>query len=1083
MRTNQNKSITLIEKMPFFETYSLIRKRMVIAVFVVLALLSFGNLVIADEKSEIFPQLGHSLWVNSVTFSPDGTMALSGSGDKTLKLWNIATGKCIRTFTGHSGQIESVVFSPDGYFALSGGSYKDETMKLWEVSTGRCIRTFTGHSGWVKSVAFSPDGQFALSGSVGPLKLWKVSTGKCIRTFTGHLGGVNSVTFSPDGHFALSVGIDGTLKLWEISTGKCIRTFNGNYSVRSVAISPDGSLALTGGADKTLTLWEVTSGRCVRKFTGHSNSITSVEISPDGTMALSGSKGTLKLWNISTGKCIRTFTESTGHVKSVAFSPDGTMVLYGYTNTLKLWDISTNRCVRTFTGHSNSVSSVAFSPDGRMALFGGYPSFKLWDISTGQCMRTFNGHPPALVKSVVFSPDGTLALSCGYYKDKALKLWDLPKGQCVRTLSGHSGRIYSVAFSPDGTLALSGSEDKHLKLWEVSTGRCVRTVYGHSSWGVRSVTFSPDGRKFLSGGCDKSLKLWDVSTGQCIRMFEGHPNNVYSVEFSPDGRMILSGSAHAGNNVDLLKLWEVSTGRCVYTFDGHSDGVNSVAFSPDGTLALSGSMDNTLKLWDISTGRCLRTFTGHLTDVKSVTFSPDGTLALSGSEDHTTRIWNVKTGKEIAKMVSFDDGEWVTITPEGYYNASVNGGKHLNVTIGTNVYSIDQYEETYYRPDIVKLAIKLGNTQTAIAKLQKHIKPVAMAKAQPPKIWFVSPAPSYETTRGYIEVRVKTEDITDTVDSVTFKVNFRPIAKAKVPVRPVRAGKKIREFSKQIPLKIGENWVEAEVKGKHGATRKTTILVMRKGKIKKLPVLYYFGAGVSKHSLNGLSLQYPDKDITGLAEVLKRQKEKVYKNVKAKVLVNEQATRANIIDGVETFFKNANQEDVAIFFISGHGMNSSAGEYHFIAYDTNPDRLSSTGVSWKFFNSLLKKSKASILLFSDTCHSGNIAGNAEWRNRANIDPNEFLRESARAGVFVFSSSSGDTVSREDPSWGHGAFAKALIDGLNGEAAYKKGLVKLSFLQDYVKDTVLELTDNTQQPVIPKLGGAGMLLDLVIAEKM
>jgi WD40 repeat protein len=114
------------------------------------------------EKPELFVQLGHKGGVTSVAFSPDGKFALSGSWDKTLKLWDVASGKEIRTFYGHASDIFSVAFSPDGKFALS-GSY-DTTLKLWYVESGKEIRTFYGHASDIFSVAFSPDGKYALSG-------------------------------------------------------------------------------------------------------------------------------------------------------------------------------------------------------------------------------------------------------------------------------------------------------------------------------------------------------------------------------------------------------------------------------------------------------------------------------------------------------------------------------------------------------------------------------------------------------------------------------------------------------------------------------------------------------------------------------------------------------------------------------------------------------------------------------------------------------------------------------------------------------------------------------------------------------
>jgi WD40 repeat protein len=240
---------------------------------------------------------GHTHWVFSVCLSGDGFKALSGSWDKTLKLWEVAIWRCLRTFEGHASYVRSVCLSGDGFKALS-GSY-DNTLKLWEVATGRCLRTFEGHTDVVLSVCLSPDGRFALSGSYDKtLKLWDVATGRCLRTFEGHTDVVCSVCLSPDGRFALSGSSDNTLKLWDVATGRCLRTFEGHTEpVSSVCLSPDGRFALSGSVDKTLKLWEVATGRCLRTFEGHRSSVSSVCLSPDGRFALSGSRNnTLKLW-------------------------------------------------------------------------------------------------------------------------------------------------------------------------------------------------------------------------------------------------------------------------------------------------------------------------------------------------------------------------------------------------------------------------------------------------------------------------------------------------------------------------------------------------------------------------------------------------------------------------------------------------------------------------------------------------------------------------------------------------------------------------------------------------------------------
>jgi len=798
-------------------------------------------------------------------------------------------------------------------------------------------------------------------------------------------------------------------------------------NVNAVAFSPDGKLALSGSRDKTLKLWEVSSGREIRTFKGHSSSINAVVFSPDGKLALSGSyDNTLKLWQVDSGREIRTFKGPSHWVKAVAFSPDGKLALSGSKdNTLKLWQVSSGREIRTFKGHSWSVNAVAFSPDGKLALSGS--------------------------------------------GDHTLKLWQVLSGREIRTFRGHSEGVNSIAFSPDGKLALSGSYDHTLKLWQVDSGREIRTFKGHSDE-VSSVAFSPDGKLALSGSSDYTLKLWQVDSGREIRTFKGHSSHVWAVAFSPDGKLALSGSFDK-----TLKLWQVDSGREIRTFKGHSQPVRAVAFSPDGKLALSGSWDDTLKLWQVDSGREIRTFKGHSYEVEAVAFSPDGKLPLSGSWDGTTRLWNIQTGKELAQMFTFDNDEWVTITPEGYYTASLNGAKYINVSIGTQSYSIDQYESIYHRPNIVKLAIKLGDTQQAIAQLTHGAQPIQFAQVQPPKIWFVSPQSGSETKAASIKVQIKTENIADSADAVTFFVNGRPMRKVK------SAKTSIQAQTQPIPLIVGENWIKAQVRGKAGATSETEpLLVIRQSREKPKPNLYYLGIGVAQYSHPQLRLKYPTKDVKGLETVLKQQQGKAYQRVFSKTLTDQQATRSNIIQNVMSFFEPAKQGDIAILFISGHGMNSDKLGYYFLSYDASPDQFEVSSVSWKDFN-VINDLKANVLLLADTCHSGNIAGNAVWQQRAKADPNQFLNDSHRSNVIVFASSSGGDFSLEDPKWEHGAFTKALIEGLGGKAAYKKGMVKLSFLQDYVRDRVVEITDGAQTPTIPRFEGSGSFFNLVLAK--
>ncbi|MDZ8241553.1 MAG: hypothetical protein RMZ69_31115 [Nostoc sp. ChiQUE01a] len=281
---------------------------------------------------------GHSNSVFSVAFSPDGRTIVSGSHDKTIKLWDVCTGRQIYTLEGHSSYIHSVAFSPDGKIFASGSD--DKTIKLWNVTTGRQIYTIQGHSDSVRSVSFSPDGKILASGSCDKtIKLWDVTTGRQIGTIQAHSSWVNSVAFSPHGKTLASGSDDKTIKLWDVITGRKIRTIKVHSdSVRSVAFSPDGKTFASGSDDKTITLWDVTTGRQISTIQAHSAWIRSVTFSPDAKTLASGGFGDIKLWDLTKGVQIHTLE---GHSLSVAFSPDGKILASGSGDkTIKIWQLA-----------------------------------------------------------------------------------------------------------------------------------------------------------------------------------------------------------------------------------------------------------------------------------------------------------------------------------------------------------------------------------------------------------------------------------------------------------------------------------------------------------------------------------------------------------------------------------------------------------------------------------------------------------------------------------------------------------------------------------------------------------------------
>jgi len=585
---------------------------------------------------------GHSGGIQSVSVTPDGKRAVSGSDDKTLRLWNLENGECLHALEGHNEGIQSVNVTPDGKKALSGS--KDNTLRFWDLENGECLRTFEGHNGRVRSVSVTPDGKKAVSGGEDKtLRLWDLEGGEFLRKLEGHGDWIECVSVTPDGKRAVSGSRDNTLRLWDLASGECLNKLEGHKDwVRSVSVTPDGKKALSGSDDKTLRLWDLENGKCLCVLENYIGGIQSVSVSPDGRKAVSGSDNkTLRLWDLESGECLCTLEGHSEGIRSVIVTPDGKRAVSGgWDETIRLWDLDNGERQRTLEAHNRSVQSVRVTPNGKHVLSGSRDkTLCLWGLENGDCLHTLEGHKD-WIECASVTPDGKQAVSGG--NDKTLRLWDLESGDCLQTLEGHSSLVECLSVTPDGKRVVSGSWDETLRLWDLENGECLHTLEGHNG-GIQSVSVAPDGKKAVSGSWDKTLRLWDLENGECLQTLEGHSSWVRSVRVSPDGKRVVSGSWD-----ETLRFWNLENGECLQTLEGHSSLIDCVSVTSDGKRAVSGSRDETLRLWDLESGECLCTLEGHRGIVQSVIVTPDGKRALSGSLDKTLRLWDLESGECIA---------------------------------------------------------------------------------------------------------------------------------------------------------------------------------------------------------------------------------------------------------------------------------------------------------------------------------------------------------------------------------------------------------------------------------------------------
>jgi WD40 repeat protein len=625
---------------------------------------------------------GHTGDVNCVDLSEDGRVALSGSDDKTLRVWNLGTGQCLKALeVSTSEAVNCVAFVKNGLQAVTGSG--DKSLRLWDLKTGQCLRVFDGHTGSVNSVALIKEGLQAVTGSCDKtLRLWDLKSGRCLQTMEGHTEAITSVAVSRDARLAVSGSADATLCLWDLKTGGCLRTMKGHTgSVLSVTVTGDGLYALSGSGDKCLRLWSLETGKSLCTMRGHIRDVLSVHMSADGRLAISGGEDdTIRIWELQKGRCLRTLEGHTNSVKSVFLSTDSRLVLSaGADKSIRLWEILTgkdheasiqlsrtrdfkeNKAEKDFLDQTIAqVESLCSKGDHESAysmLFEAWKAIgfrkyrkieaayqnmrdegRIKDLVFYSQQSMSRGHTD-VVLSVDATDNGRFAVSGG--ADKIIRLWELETGRCLRTLEGHTASVRAVSISPEGRFAVSGGDDETIRFWELETGRCIRSIEGHSG-SVCALRMSADGCFALSGGGLK-LHLWDLKTGQCLHAMEGHTNTIHTVCLTGDGKIALSGS-------DTIRLWDLRTGQCIHAMEEDTGSSVSVSMTADGRFCVWADYGGRIQFWDLEKKQCLRSMKSRIRGLSTVCMTDDGRFAVSGGLDEKLELWDLKSGQCIRTL-------------------------------------------------------------------------------------------------------------------------------------------------------------------------------------------------------------------------------------------------------------------------------------------------------------------------------------------------------------------------------------------------------------------------------------------------
>jgi len=921
------------------------------------SLLIFTVLIVnlQAQELEVVIQKGHLGAVKVVGFSPDGKYIITGGRDKTAKLWEVSTGREMRTFQGHNGTVQALCFSTDGKLIATGST--DKTVKLWDVATGRLVMTFEDKYDksyskvGITSIAFTSDMNYIVIGGTNKnLKTYLVHTGELVNKFKvspniGTNTGVK-IQISKNNKNILVSEDNRKATIYDLKTGKKKKTYNsvekgscggcGTFA----KYTPDEKYIVMGSRSGPLVLFDTKKAIITQTFLKEQKDVISVDISSDGTRILLADENKINIFNTKTGKHLKTINAHKKDINCVEFSPNGKYIISASDDgTSVLWKTSTGNKVKIFNGYLNSAdygtkldresyweswartyfdykTNIKLSPDGKLLIIGKKDSIaKVLNFETGKKVFDLKGHAGAVL-CFDFSPDGKIIATGS--SDKTVKLWNSTNGKLIKTLKGHWEMVFSVHFNKTGKKILSSGWDGDAYIWNVKTGKKEKYFKGVKAY---TSNFSKLGNYIVTGGFDKQFSFWEIDTKEKFRDYIGHTDVVTSFDFSPDGRTVISTSWDGKANV-----FDVISGFQTKQLIGHKGKINTVLYSKYGKYIFTGSSDGTIKMWNTKTGKVLKTFEGHKSGVTSLQITPDNQSLISCSIEGVIKVWEVINAKEIYTYYQLSRDDWFVKARGGFFDGNTGAKKYIFYIKGMKTYHVNQFFEDFYRPGLLQHAYQTKGLINENMNLQEYLQ-----KSPPPSLKFKTLFSDSSYKQDILDIEFQLIDNGGGVDEIKVMQNGKRIISDFTGTRRIKRGKKLNE-KMQILLVPGENRIQISAFSNGRIESSIIEQTVFFETNKNLPDCYILTVGIDKYENESLNLNYAKADAKAFSNLIKKRSKPLFNNMLFFNLYDKNADKSKILNAITEIAKNAKPEDVFVFYYAGHG-SMLGSDFYFVPTD------------------------------------------------------------------------------------------------------------------------------------------------------
>jgi WD40 repeat protein/uncharacterized caspase-like protein len=1032
--------------------------RMIVFVWTAVGALFPANVIANDRilPTEIISSTGHSSSITSVVLSRSGRNVISTAGtDQIVKLWDVESGRLLRVFQADAS-VTAIAFSTNGQSVIAATS---EKILFWDAETSHLLGTIQlPKARSINSVTFSFDDRYIAAGQDdGITNIWDTKRQRLIRTIStksdrfNNRDAVREVAFSPDTQQIAAV-FSERIEISSVETGRLLRTFDTGpagfpFRIKQPQFSADGRLLAYHDPKNRIQIWDTGTGQLVRAIGFSNQKFRSMALSPDGTQVASMrfDEGLIDIWDVQSGRLIKTF-EGRG---TVAFSQDGQR-LFSCCREVTTWELETGRELARRTLRYLAVSSwkgvrtVAASFDGQIVVSQNTSSIFIWDATTGRLKNVIK----APTWSFALSPDAR-QIAFGKDDGKTIEIMETSTGRIIQSFPGNP----PLVFSHDGTKLLFDL-DKKVQIREMSTGKIILTIPDVNNSVVLALAISPDGSQ-LAIGSTEDVRLWNTVTGRFVRKLVAAPSGIQtnSITYTTDGRNIVTNTG----------IWDVGTGRL--SKQNADERISALSLLPNTKFLLSGTASGKLSILSFPNLTSVKSFDAHTSAVQSISARRDELIAVSGGFDNTLKYWDLRTRALLATSV-VSGSEWLTITAEGFFDASEKGSDLLGIVRGFEVLSIDQVYQSLYRPDLVREKLA-GDPQGLVREAAVRLDlATVLASGNAPKVSLVAPREGAQIGPEHVTGEVEITDSGGGIGRVEWRVNGVTVG---VESPAPAAGLPLR-ITRELTLDEGINDIEVVAYNSANLIASIPARVNVAGPMPgtRLPGrLFVLAIGLNDYADPRFELAYAVPDAKALGRALAETGKGLYDGQPHVTLLNDgEVSPGNLFQIFTKLADEMRPTDTFVFFLAGHG-KTVEGRYYFLPQDfrldgeptkANIERAVLTqGIAqeqWQRWFAFIP-TRRSVMLF-DTCESGTLTG--ERRETQALERGAGSDRLAQAtGRTILTASSGDTDAWEGYR-GHGLFTYNLLEALERGDGDDNGTIEVTELAAYVHAQVTTLSE-------------------------